>query len=436
MKHDFLHLVIRGLLVSIFIVDINIVSAANLTRGPYLQTGTSTSVIVRWRSDVVTNSLVRLGVSTANLNMIVADEKSTTEHILHVTGLTPNTKYYYSIGSSTESLSGGDSSTYFSTAPTTGARTTFRTWVIGDAGTGTAGQVEVYNAYRTFTGATPTHLWLQLGDNAYPDGTDTEFQTRMFDVYSSMLRQSVTWPAFGNHDAHSADSSSQTGTYYNIFSLPQNAEAGGVASRTEAYYAFHYGNVHFVVLDSAATNRAVGAPMYNWLQADLKVARADWIIAIWHHPPYSDGSHDSDTEAASIEMRQNYLPLLEKYGVDLVLSGHSHSYERSKFIDGHYGNSPTFNAGTHIKQDGSGQADNNGAYKKTAAGLTHSGTVYVVAGNSGKIKGGSLNHPAMFKSLNELGSLVLDVDGLTLSVKFINSTGKVRDHFTLTKNDN
>lgn len=436
MKQGLLKLILKGLLVSVFILNIDIASAANLTRGPYLQTGTSTSVIVRWRSDEATNSRVRVGTSPTNLARIIDDAQSTTEHIVQVTGLTPNTKYFYAIGSTTETLSGGDTETYFSTAPKTGERTAFRTWVIGDAGTGTAGQAAVYNAYRNFTGATPTNLWLQLGDNAYPDGTDANFQANVFNVYSSILRQSVTWPAFGNHDNHSASSGSQTGPYYDMFSLPKNAEAGGVASGTEAYYSFDYANAHFIVLDSSGTNRAVDAPMHKWLQADLQAATsADWIIALWHHPPYSKGAHNSDTEIELVQMRQNYLPLLEKYGVDLVLTGHSHSYERSHFINGHYGVSTTFDAATHIKQAGSGQADNDGAYKKQTTGLANSGTVYVVAGASGKLKPGPLDHPAMIDSIYELGSVVLDVNGLTLSAAFINDTGSIRDYFTLTKAD-
>ncbi|MES2674608.1 MAG: SdrD B-like domain-containing protein [Pseudomonadota bacterium] len=435
MKQGLFNFIVKGLLVNIFIFNISIAAATNLTRGPYLQTGTSTSVIVRWRSDEATNSRVRLGAHPTNLTTIVDDANLTTEHIVHVTGLTPNTKYFYAIGSTTERLSGGDVDTYFSTAPKTGERTAFRTWVIGDAGTGTAGQVAVYNAYRNFTGTTKTNLWLQLGDNAYPDGTDADFQANVFNVYPEMLRQSVTWPALGNHDGHSADSGSQTGPYYNMFSLPKNAEAGGVASGTEAYYSFNYANVHFIVLDSADTNRAVGAPMYRWLQADLQAASsADWIVAIWHHPPYSKGAHDSDTELTMVEMRQNYLPLLENYGVDLVLTGHSHSYERSHFINGHYDVSTTFAAETHVKQTGSGNGENGGAYNKQTTGMPHSGTVYAVAGSSGKLKPGPLNHPAMFSSLYELGSMVLDVDGLTLNVKFINDNGGVSDDFTLTKN--
>ena len=436
MKLD-LTLIVKGLLAAFFIFNVGIASAANLTRGPYLQTGTSTSVIVRWRSDEATNSRVRIGTSPSNLNKIIDDTQSTTEHIVQVSGLTPNTKYFYAIGSTTERLSGGDANTYFSTAPETGTREPFRTWVIGDAGTGTEGQFAVYNAYRNFTGSTATNLWLQLGDNAYPDGTDSNFQANVFNVYSDILRQSVTWPTFGNHDGHSANAATQTGPYFDMFSLPKNGEAGGVASGTEAYYAFDYANVHFIVLDSTSNNRSVGAPMYKWLQADLQAAKnADWIIAIWHHPPYTKGAHDSDTETDMTEMRQNYLPLLESYGVDLALSGHSHSYERTYFINGHYDVSTTFNAATHVKQAGGGQADKDGAYKKQSTGLANSGTVYVVAGASGKLKAGPLDHAAMFDSLYELGSFVLDVNGLRLDAKFINDTGEVRDYFTLTKGGN
>jgi acid phosphatase type 7 len=433
MKNNASHIIIKSLLASILVFDIHLALAAKVTRGPYLQTATPTSMIVRWRSDSATNSRVRLGTSSSNLTIVVDNSQSTTEHIVQVSGLSPKTKYFYSIGSSTETISGGDSNTYFSTPPTVGERTAFRAWVIGDAGTGSGDQVSVYNAYRKFTGSVATNLWLQLGDNAYDSGTDSQFQSNLFNVYGDMLRQSATWPALGNHDGFSADSRAQTGPYYDIFSLPKKAEAGGVASGTEAYYSFDHANVHFVVLDSYETDRSVGAPMYTWLESDLQATSSDWVVAVWHHPPYSKGSHNSDKETELVEMRKNYLPLLDKYSVDLVLSGHSHAYERSKFIDGHYGDSSTFNASTHVKQAGSGRVDNGGAYNKTTTGLAHAGTVYAVAGSSGQTSGGSLNHPAMFISLNELGSMVLDVDGLTLNAKFINGSGTTRDYFTMTK---
>lgn len=409
-------------------------AALALTRGPYLQTGTSDGLIVRWRSDTASDSRVRVGTSPVNLTFTFDQPASTTEHIVQVSGLNPQTKYYYSIGSTTQTLSGADNNTYFYTAPVTGTQQPTRVWVIGDAGTGTSSQIAVYNAYRNFTGANPTHLWLQLGDNAYSSGTDAEYQANMFNIYPDMLRQSVTWPTLGNHDGASADSATQAGPYYNIFSLPRNGEAGGVASGTEAYYSFDYGNIHFIVLDSQDSSRAVGGPMLSWLESDLQASTADWNIAFWHHPPYTKGSHNSDTETQLIEMRQNALPILEAYGIDLVLTGHSHSYERSKFIDGHYGSSSTFSAATHVVQTGSGRTDDTGAYSKSDIGVPHEGAVYAVAGSSGQTSGGTLNHPAMYLSLNELGSMVLDVSGLTLDAKFLNNNGTVRDYFTLTKN--
>src|SRR5207249_4476511 len=107
-------------------------------------------------------------------------------------------------------------------------------------------------------------------------------------------------------------------------------------------------------------------------------------------------------------------------GIDLVLCGHSHDYERSYFIDGHYGLSSTFTAA--MKKDaGNGREDGDGIYGKDY--VAHGGTVYAVSGSAGQIAGGSLNHPAMVVSLNELGSMFLDVEGNRLEVKFLTSTG-------------
>ncbi len=69
--------------------------------------------------------------------------------------------------------------------------------------------------------------------------------------------------------------------------------------------------------------------MMSWLTQDLAATTKEWIIAFRHYPPYSKGSHDSDTESPLIQTRENALPILEAAGVDLVLSGHGHSYERS-----------------------------------------------------------------------------------------------------------
>jgi hypothetical protein len=86
------------------------------------------------------------------------------------------------------------------------------------------------------------------------------------------------------------------------------------------------------------------------------------------------------------------------------------------------------------KDGGSGRPDVSGAYTKPTLGPgTHEGAVYAVAGSSGQISGGLLNHPAMFISLNNLGSMVLDVNGDTLDAKFLRENGEVWDYFRIVK---
>lgn len=408
-------------------------TAVQVARGPYLQKGTPSSVVVRWRTNVATDSRVRYGSSPGSLGSTVDDAASVTEHVVALSGLSPDTRYYYSIGSSTETLAGDDADHFFVTSPTTGTAKATRLWVLGDSGTADGNARAVRDAYDSFNGTGATDLWLMLGDNAYYSGTDAEYQAAVFQTYPKWLRTSVLWPTLGNHDGASADSATQTGVYYDIFTLPTAGEAGGQPSGTEAYYSFDYGNIHFICLDSHETDRSPAGAMMQWLEDDLQAATADWVIAFWHHPPYSKGSHDSDSESQLIDMRQNALPLLESYGVDLVLSGHSHAYERSVLLDGHYGDSSTLTGAMKLDA-GSGRPDGDGAYHKATTGpAPHEGAVYVVAGSSGMTSGGTLNHPVMYVSLNVLGSLVLDVSGDTLDAKFLTSTGAVNDYFTIVK---
>ncbi len=210
--------------------------------------------------------------------------------------------------------------------------------------------------------------------------------------------------------------------------MPTAGESGGLASGTEAYYSFDYANVHFVCLDSEGSNSNPAGAMMTWLAADLAATNQDWIVAFWHHPPYSKGSHNSNTSSELTTIRQNVLPTLEAGGVDLVLNGHSHSYERSYLLNGHYGVGSTLTTAM-ILDGGSGQVENDGAYSKADGG--NNGTVYTVAGSSGKTGGGALNHPAMYYSSATLGSVVIDVDNGQMDVSFLRTSGAVADHWTL-----
>ncbi|MBD0777570.1 metallophosphoesterase [Maribacter sp. ANRC-HE7] len=419
-------------------------------RGPYLQTGTPTSVIVKWRTDTATESVVNYGKELGSLTKNETSKVLTTEHEVALSGLTPNTKYYFNIGNATEVLSesvSGDM--YVITAPTPGTDQFVRAWIIGDPGTANAFQRQVRDAYYNYVDTTATNtgktdMMLFLGDNAYSTGTDEEYQSAFFDIYYEMFKKSVAWSCLGNHDAYSADSATQSGPYYDIFTFPKEAEAGGTPSGTEAYFSFDYANIHVISLDSHHTSRAIGDPMYNWALSDIQNTTQDWIVVLFHHPAYSKGSHDSDIEDRLIEMRENFMPMLEANGVDLVLNGHSHSYERSYFINGHQGLANTFsleeitNGGNTVGATGKGDGkeDGDGVYQKDSA--QPEGAVYITTGSAGHISGGDLNHQAMYISLNKLGSCVMEIEddgngGQNMVIKFIRETGEIEDYFTINK---
>src|SRR5439155_382599 len=136
--------------------------AQTVTRGPYLQTGTPTSVVVRWRTDVAANSRVSYGSAPGSLTSAVDDPTPKTEHEVTLSGLTADTKYFYAVGTTTEILAGNDASHFVLTSPTPGTPKQTRVWVLGDSETANASAAAVRDAYFNFTGTRHTDLWLIL----------------------------------------------------------------------------------------------------------------------------------------------------------------------------------------------------------------------------------------------------------------------------------
>jgi len=371
----------------------------------------------------------------------VTEAELTRDHTVRLTNLAPDTRYFYAVGTGETNLAGG-ADYHFSTAPT-GAKPT-RIWALSDYGTtgcpygfeeNAAG---VRDAYLAYTASRPADVWLTMGDNSQTTGLDADYQSQVFDIYPAILRCTVMWPTIGNHDAAYFPTSFD---YTNIFSPPTQGEAGGVASGTKHSYSFDYGNIHFVSLDAVTAPITNGGPMLTWLEQDLAANTQDWLIAYWHCPPYTFGTHNSDNAADTWgvmqEMRENALPILEAHGVDLVLCGHSHVYERSYLLDGHYGYSSSL-LPEMIKDCGSGQPGDTGAYLKAGFGPNpHQGTVYVVAAvggwNTGVIWGLPDHHPAMTGRLERRGSMVIDVNTNRLDAVFLTDTGTIADHFTIIK---
>jgi hypothetical protein len=135
-------------------------------------------------------------------------------------------------------LAGDDANHFFVTSPNTGQGAPFRIWILGDSGTADVNARTVRDAYLNYNGAAYTNLLLMLGDNAYQLGTDAEYQAAVFDMYPSVLRQTPLWTTIGNHDTANSTAPPSSLPYFQMFTLPAGAEAGGVASGTEKYYSF------------------------------------------------------------------------------------------------------------------------------------------------------------------------------------------------------
>lgn len=425
---------------------------AGLIRCPYLQMGSDKAMMIRWRTLESTPSRVRYGLSPNALNSVVDSLSLTDEHKVIISGLQPETKYYYCVGNLTDTLSGADTSHYFITAPIKGKETPITIWACGDAGYGINDQRLMRNSYYKYIGKKYTNLWLILGDNAYSDGTDEDHQLGMFEnMFEDMLAKTVCWSTPGNHDIRKyRDNPIADAPYYKIFSTPQNGESGGVASKSPAYYSFDYGNVHVVSLESNHTPRYDTSAMAQWLKKDLAANTGKWLIAFLHHPPYTKGSHNSDDTTGEdlrcTEIRKYILPILEEGGVDLVLAGHSHVYERSHLINGFYGFSKEFLDSPHIiNEQNSGRKDSNEVYVKNPVDLNYpnKGAVFVEVGCSGFIEKtvnwakeptNYISKSLMYTYTNSyIGSMAIDINKDTLTARFLNNKGVVVDNFSIVK---
>ena len=416
-------------------------------RGPYLQVATPNSMTVRWRTDVYSRSSVHYGLIPETLDKEVNDSTLTSEHVVKISGLQPYTKYYYSIGDF-NSPHKGDENNYFYTLPEAGSEQMIRVAGFGDCGNNSINQRNVRDQILKYLGNNYLNAWILMGDNAYSRGTDAEFQAKFFNIYQNyLLNKFPLFPVPGNHDYGDWESASVNDqykiAYFQHFSVPVNGESGGVPSKTKSYYSYDIGNVHFLALDSYGPDNK-GLYMYDvmgeqieWVKNDLKANKNKWIVAYWHHPPYTMGSHSSDDVEELSWIRERFIKVLEENGVDLVLGGHSHDYERSRLMKGHYGKEAEFDSTKHNLSNSSGLYDgskNSAPYIKSKT--NPNGTVYVVSGSGGQLGGHkpSWPHDAMYYSNYEAaGAVMLEIQGNRLDLKWVCADGQIRDQFTMMK---
>jgi predicted phosphodiesterase len=183
---------------------------------------------------------------------------------------------------------------------------------IGDMGSGTTRQYELAGMMNSFHEKFPFDFVVMLGDNIYGGNTSTDFKNKFELPYKMLLDQGVKFYAsLGNHDNAAIEKA------YKPFNM-----------NDQQYYTFKKGNVQFFALDS----NYMDPKELAWLTRELQNSGADWKICFFHHPLYSSAGY----HGSSLELRQILEPLFVQQGVQVVLAGHDHVYERIKAQKGIY----------------------------------------------------------------------------------------------------
>jgi acid phosphatase type 7 len=405
--------------------------SGTITRGPYLGSRGETNIVVHWRTAETHVGRVRFGTSPGTLNSFADDTSSKTDHVVSIKGLLPDTRYYYSLGNTAGTIQ-TSTNYYFYTAPIIGTTRSTRVWVTSDFGTGNSTALATRNAYQNYitTNGPGPDLWLTGGDNEQngTTGDDAVYQNTVFNIYTNFFQNVPFFPTPGNHDGGTESA------YWNIFDLPQAGECGGAPSGSKHFYSYDYANIHFISIDCVNSgNLAPYADQVRWLSNDLATCTQQWKIAYWHFPSYCTNGYNSDTDSQLRNMRETFNPVLEYFGVDLVINGHCHVVQRTYLINQHYGLSTTFSP-TNVIAGGDGHVDGNGAYLKTGS----RGTVYITApagGGTDHTFNGTMPCFAEVLPNSVKGSISLEINANRLDLKVISTSGSIPAYFTILKGD-
>jgi predicted MPP superfamily phosphohydrolase len=224
--------------------------------------------------------------------------------------------------------------------------------LFGDCGTGSPEQKAI--AYQVLL--QKPQFVLVAGDNVYSSGLVKEYHARFFPVYLSpesspdkgapLMKTIPFYMLVGNHDVQATDLDKiPDGLAFFYFNdLPLNApvaehtvRAAGSPETVKAFekatggryprltnYSFDYGNVHITCLDANVYANPLEAGLVEWMKKDIASSKADWKIVAFHQPGFNASSAHYNYQPMRL-----LSPLLEELGVDMVLCGHVHNYQRT-----------------------------------------------------------------------------------------------------------
>ena len=467
-----------------------ILCAVRLTAGaqqilvdPYLQPGNAPTLskeqkVLVWHTDSIPatffvefapgSSLEKARkISTAKISSVQLKLGGKTTNLYRATlmGLQFDTEYSYRVKIDKKIVSAA-------TFTTRTKKTKTRFVVFGDCGTGSPEQKAI--AYQV--SLQKPQFILVTGDNVYSSGLVSEYQARFFPVYLSpeispekgapLMKSIPFYMLVGNHDVQGNDlDKTPDGLaffYYN--DLPANApvaeltvQATGKPENVKAFekatggrfprlanYSFDHGNVHITCLDSNPYVNPLDPYLVKWLRKDMSASKADWKIVAFHHPGFNSSKVHYDYQ----QMRL-LSPVLEQLGVDMVLNGHVHNYQRTlplKFA-------PKKNeTGDRYVLTPQGRVDGVFTLDEQFDGVTHTkpdGIIYIVtgAGGAGLYDPAISGKPDLWKHdpqenwvpftakiVSDIHSfVVIETDGKKLTLRQLNAKGVAFDEIHLTK---
>jgi hypothetical protein len=298
-----------------------------LLAGPYLGEVTGSSVAISWVTREPGAFVVRYGLPGGPARESAATATASPAGYWHaavLAGLEPGTAYRYTIQTG-DGLAASPEMTVM-TAPPAGTDD-FTFLVLGDSRPGDRVTAHPSTGARKVAALVATErfsLALHTGDMVSDGGVCSgelsgweQYLRAYFDLYGETLGRAPFYVMPGNHEFNGG--SCGYDIYTTVFALPRNAPPGD----DEKYYSFDWGNAHFTVLDSYR-DLAVGSAQYAWLERDLASTPQRWKFVFFHNPVYSSGEH-----GPSLDEQRTWVPLFERYGVNVAFAGHDHIYERT-----------------------------------------------------------------------------------------------------------
>lgn len=289
-------------------------------RTPYIQNPTQTTVEIAWRSLAPAVGAVRYDTEKGRLGHEVVEPGPRQKHHLKLFGLEPSTRYFYAVYEDGEQV-------YDEENFRTGRRddeTAFSFLVLGDSGVDTPTQWQIGEEMRHNMNESEVDFVLHVGD--VHQGIGDYYDNVYFKPYREIIKNVNIFTSLGNHDVITDNGA----VYLDNFYLPNNNP-----DSTERYYSFRWANAFFIALDTNI-DYSPGSPQYAFLEDALRAearSSATWTFVYAHHPPYSEHWTNYFGDA---QVRDHLVPLFESYDVDMVLNGHTHSYERGELEHVHY----------------------------------------------------------------------------------------------------